>query len=123
MAARAHRATFEYTLLSQPLRHNAPGFHARFAVPASLAPDKCFCLHDEHTAAFANIITSHGQRVQLLPTEEWCSFARAKVMVHEQFDGRLSVFFQEHTLPIRPAPVDPVQVRKLAPEVPRSNGP
>ncbi|HET8844773.1 MAG TPA: ISNCY family transposase [Ktedonobacteraceae bacterium] len=100
-----------------------PRFNARFAVPADdpavawqpvptgLNLDECFCLHETRTVGLDNTITYHGQRVQLLPTGQRRSFARATVVVHEHFDGHLSVFWQDHALPTRLAPRDPVHLR------------
>jgi len=101
-----------------------PRFNARFAVPAAETPtgwqavpeglslDECFCLHEERTVALDNTISYHGSRVQLLPTEQRRSFARARVCVHEHFDGQVLIFWQGHTLPSRLAPADPAQLRR-----------
>jgi transposase len=109
------------------LQEYLPRFNARFAVPAAekqigwqtvptgLSLDECFCVHEERTVALDNTISYHSQRVQLLPTEQRRSFARAKVEVHEHFDGQLSLFFQGQSLPCRLAPADPVQLRQAPP--------
>ena len=103
-----------------------PRFNARFAVPAAetalgwqavpegLSLDECFCLHEERTVASDNTISYHGRRVQLLPTEQRRSFARARVCVHEHFDGQVLIFWQGHAVPSRLAPADPVQLRQSA---------
>jgi len=64
--------------------------------------------------ALDNTISYHGRRVQLLPTEQRRSFARAKVCVHEHFDGQVLIFWQGHALPSRLAPADPTQLRQTA---------
>ena len=103
-----------------------PRFNARFAVPAAeaalswqavpegLSLDECFCLHEERTVALDNTISYHGRRVQLLPTEQRRSFARAKVCVHEHFDGQVLIFWQGLALPSRLAPADPTHLRQTA---------
>jgi transposase len=108
------------------LQEYLPRFNARFAVPAAetdlgwqaiptgLVLDECFCLHDERTVALDNTISYQGQRVQLLATEQRHSFARAKVSVHEHFDGHLSIFWQGQVIPSRMAPSDPSQLRQTA---------
>lgn len=111
---------------NQVLAEYLPRFNARFAVPAAdakpgwqpvpaaLVLDECFCLHEERTVTLDNTISYHGQRIQLLPTGERRSFVRAKVLVHEHFDGSLRVFFQGQAVLIRLAPADPVQIRQQA---------
>jgi hypothetical protein len=105
------------------LQEYLPRFNARFAVPAvdpglgwqavpaTLSLDECFCRHEERTVALDNTIAYYSQRVQFLPSEYRRTWARAKVSVHEHFDGRLAVFFQGQSLPCRLAPADPAQLR------------
>ena len=112
--------------MSKPTRYCRPMCHAQsahFAVPAadpvlawqalsaSLSLDECFCWQEERTVALDNTVSYYQQRLQLLPTQTRPSWARAKVMVYESFDGTLSVFAQGQCLPSRPAPADPAQVR------------
>ena len=100
-----------------------PRFNARFAVPAAetllawqavpegLSLDECFCLHEECTVALDNTISYHGSRGRsYLPTEQRRSFARAKVCVHEHFDGQIAIFWQGQAVPSRLAPADLAQL-------------
>jgi len=83
-------------------------------VPAELVLSECFCLYEERTVALDNTISYHGSRIQLLPTGPRRHFARAKVCVHEHFDGHLVVFFQGQALLSRLAPADAAQLRQAA---------
>ena len=108
------------------LQEYLPRFNARFAVsaaeavlgwqavPAGLSLDECFCLHAERTVALDNTISYQGRHVQILETEQRRCFARAKVGVHEHFDGHLTLFFQGQAIPCRLAPADPSQLRPVA---------
>ncbi len=108
------------------LQEYLPRFNARFAVPAAeaelgwqnvpaeLVLSECFCLYEERTVALDNTISYHGSRIQLLPTGPRRHFARAKVCVHEHFDGHLVVFFQGQALLSRLAPADAAQLRQAA---------
>lgn len=107
------------------LQEYLPRFNAHFAVPAAspergwqavpsaLVLDECFCVHEERVVVLDNTISSHSQRVQLLPTDQQRSWGRCKVCVHVHFDGTLAVFYQgrSRSLRCRLAPADPVQLR------------
>ncbi len=108
---------------NQVLAAYLPRFNAQFAVPAadpalawqdfpaSFTFDQCFCWQEERSVALDNTVSYYKQRLQLLPTQTRQSWARAKVTVHESFDGTLTVFAQGRYLPSRPAPADPAQAR------------
>jgi transposase len=108
---------------NQVLQTYLPRFNAQFAVPAadpalawqafpaSLTLDECFCWQEERSVALDNTVSYYKQRLQLLPTQTRQSWARAKVMIYESFDGTLRVFAQGQCIPSRPAPADPAQAR------------
>lgn len=112
------------------LQEYLPRFNARFAVPAAdptlgwqtvpadLILDECFCLHATRTVTSDNTVSYEGKRLQLLPTADWPNLVRAKVCVHEHFDGSLSVFHQGQVVSSRLAPRDPAQMRTEAPSAP-----
>ncbi len=108
---------------NQVLQAYLPRFNAQFAVPAadpalawqafpaSLTLDECFCWQEERSVALDNTVSYYKRRLQLLPTQTRQSWARAKVLVYESFDGTLRVFAQGQCIPSRPAPADPAQAR------------
>lgn len=112
------------------LQDYLPRFNARFAVPAAdltlgwqalpatLVLDECFCLHATRTVTSDNTISYEGKRLQLLPSAERPNLVRAKVCVHEHFDGSLAVFHQGQVMPSRLAPRDPAQARAAAQATP-----
>ena len=61
-----------------------------------------------------NTISCHGRRIQLLASKERRSWVRCSVTVLEQFDGTLSVVFEQQHIASREAPRDPVQQRRQA---------
>ena len=81
------------------------------ALPASLTLEECFCWQEERSVALDNTLSYYQQRLQVLPTQTRQSWARAKVIVYESFDGALRVFAQGQGIPSRPAPADPAQAR------------
>ena len=108
---------------NQVLQAYLPRFNTQFAVPAadpalawqalpaSLTLDECFCWQEERSVALDNTVSYYKHRLQLLPTQTRQSWARAKVMVYESFDGTLRVFAHGQCIPSRPAPADPAQAR------------
>lgn len=105
------------------LQEYLPRFNARFAIaaaestvawqawPDTLTAQDCFCLQEERSVNNDNTISYKGQRIQLLPGEQRISWARCKVMVHEQFDGSLRIVYQGQLIPSRQAPPDSIHHR------------
>lgn len=78
--------------------------------------DRCFCLQETRTVTSDNTISYQGQCLQLLPNKLRRSWVKAKVEVHEHFDGRLEVFFQGHWLESRAVSPNALQAR-LTPDI------
>ena len=58
-----------------------------------------------------NVVRFSPQRLQVLPDGRY-SYARAKVEVHQAFDGSLSIYYQGHRLDTRPAPAEAARLRE-----------
>jgi hypothetical protein len=58
-----------------------------------------------------NTISFARQRLQLLPDAQRRSYARARVQVHEHFDGHLSVHYAGRCVATPEAPLEAPQVR------------
>jgi hypothetical protein len=99
------------------------GHNRKFAVPpvqpgtAYRAPgqnlDSMFCFKYPRTVGLDNVVRFSPQRLQVLPDGRY-SYARAKVEVHQSYDGSLSVFYQGHRLDTRPAPAEATKLRESA---------
>ncbi|GCE27500.1 transposase [Dictyobacter alpinus] len=112
------------------LQEYLPRFNARFAIaaaestvawqawPDELSSQDCFCLQEQRSVSNDNTISYKGQRIQLLPDEQRRSWARCKVMVHEQFDGSRRIVYQGQSVPSRQAPPDPIHHRHQEPPQP-----
>ncbi len=93
---------------NEVLRAYLPNHNRKFAVPArqpGLAytnacadAEEGFCFKYIRTAGLDNVLRIGPHRLQLLPSNGKSSFARAKVEVHQAFDGTLSVFYDGHKL-------------------------
>jgi transposase len=100
-----------------------PGHNQKFAVPparpgtAFRAPelnlDGLFCFKYPRTVGLDNVVRFGPQRLQVRPDGRY-SYARAKVEVHQTFDGSLSVYHQGHRLDARPAPAEAAKLRESA---------
>lgn len=93
----------------------------KFAVPAA-QPESAFrtpgrdwktlfCLKYQRTVGLDNVIRFGSQRLQALPNGRY-SYARAKVEVHEAFDGTVSVYYRGHHLDTTPAPPEATRMRQ-----------
>lgn len=101
-------------------------FNARFAVPAldatpawrsvppDLKPERIFCFKYARVVQPDNTVRFGGAHLQLLPSPDRASWARAQVEVHEQLDGGVAVFYQGILLAARPAPPDAPTLRARA---------
>jgi hypothetical protein len=96
-----------------------PAFNTRFAIPpadprpawrpwpADLDPERVFCFKDERVVPPDNTVHFAGRLLQLRPTPERASWARARVEVHERLDGSLAVAYRGTGAPAphaRPGP-------------------
>jgi transposase len=98
-----------------------PSHNRKFAVPPA-QPESVFrtpgrdwktlfCLKYQRTVGLDNVIRFGSQRLQVLPNGRY-SYARAKVEVHEAFDGTVSVYYQRHHLDTTPAPPEATRMRQ-----------
>jgi hypothetical protein len=93
-----------------------PRFNQRFAVapavpgavyrPLSRPREELFCFKYERTVGADNVVALGEHRVQLLPSQDRISYARARVEVHERMDGSLAVYYQGKQIASRPAPAE-----------------
>jgi hypothetical protein len=93
-------------------------FNARFAVPAAkpgsayrplpedFSSERVFCFKYTRTVAADNTVQLGAIRLQLEPTAERLSFARAHVEVHERLDGSIAVYYDGACLMTKPAPAE-----------------
>jgi len=98
-------------------------FNARFAVPpaeaqpawrawpTNLQPERVFCFKYERVVHADNTVRFSGSHIQLLPSAERLSWARARVAVHEQLDGGLAVFYRGQLVGTQAAPPDAPTLR------------
>jgi transposase len=98
-----------------------PRHNQKFAVPpvqpgtAYRAPgpnlDRLFCFKYQRTVGLDNVVRFGPHRLQVLPNGRY-SYAKARVEVHQAFDGSLSVHYQGHHLDTRPAPAEAARLRE-----------
>lgn len=95
-----------------------PGFNRRFAVPPAqegtayrplpegVDPDTLFCFKYLRVVAPDNVVGLGEHRLQLLPSPERASYARAEVEIQERLDGSLAVYCQGQQLASKEAPAE-----------------
>jgi transposase len=100
-----------------------PRFNAQFAVTAAqegsaylplqetLHSAAIFCFKYQRIVAADNTISFAKQRLQLLPDAQRRSSARARVQVHEHFDGHLSVQLAGRCVATTQAPLEAPKAR------------
>jgi transposase len=100
-----------------------PRFNAQFAVAAAqegsayrplqetLHAADLFCFKYLRIVAADNTISFAKQRLQLLPDAQRRSYARARVQVHEHFDGHLSVHLAGRCVATTQAPLEAPKAR------------
>jgi len=100
-----------------------PRYNQRFVVPAAQAgsaylptppgflPEEVFCLKHQRTVGSDNVVRFNNRRLQVQPGADRLSYARAKVTVHEGFDGQLAVYYKGQRLATTDAPPDAAQLR------------
>jgi transposase len=98
------------------LKEFLPRFNRRFAVPARESgvayrpvgekrklKDK-FCFKYWRRVGGDNVVSFGEERIQIYPTNGRQSYARAKVEIRQAMSGRLSVYYHDICLAIKPAP-------------------
>lgn len=100
-----------------------PRFNARFAVPATdpvpawrpvpsdIRLDRVFVFKYRCKVARDHTIRLDGQTLQLPPGRGGRGYAGRLVEVHVRLDGSIVAFDGPRELAVRPAPVDPIQLR------------
>ncbi len=108
---------------NQVLASFLPRYNRRFMVPAAqvgsayqptpsgFVPEEVFCLKYQRTVGHDNVVRFKNRRLQIQPGVDRQSYARAKVTVHEAFDGRLAVYYKGQRLATSDAPQDAAQLR------------
>jgi hypothetical protein len=103
---------------NQVLTSYVPRFNAQFAVVAAqegsayrplqetLRAEDLLCFKYLRMVAADNTISFATQRLQLLPDAQRRSYARARVQVHEHFDGHLSVHLAGRCVATTQAPLE-----------------
>jgi len=104
-----------------------PRYNRRFTVPAAQAgsaylpippgfvPEEVFCLKHQRTVGSDNVVRFNNRRLQIQPGLDRPSYARARVTLHESFDGRLAVYYKGQRLATTDAPPDARQLRSNKP--------
>jgi len=80
-------------------------------VPVGLKLDRIFCFKYERLVHADNTVRFDGREIQLLPLAERRSWVRARVEVHEHFDGALAVYYRNTRIPSRAAPATATTIR------------
>ena len=105
------------------LDHFLPRYNHRFRVPAAAAgsayrpwelpcrPEEVFCFKYQRVVAADNTVRLGEHRLQLLPTRQRASWARATVEVHERLDGSLAVYYRGTCIATQPAPLEAPALR------------
>jgi hypothetical protein len=108
---------------NQVLASYVPRFNAQFAVAPTqeggayrllqqtLQAEDLFCFKYPRIVAADNTISFARQRLQLLPDAQRRSYARARVQVHEHFDGHLSVHLAGRCVATTEAPLETPKAR------------
>jgi len=113
---------------NQVLADFLPRYNRRFMVPAAqpgsayrptqagFVPQELFCLKHQRTVGSDNVVRFNNRRLQIQPGLDRPSYARARVTVHEGFDGRLAVYYKGQRLATTDAPPESAQLRSTKPE-------
>ena len=98
-------------------------FNARFSVAAAqagsayrplaagFAAEQVFCFKYQRVVAADNTVGFAPHRLQIQPSQQRPSYARARVEVHERLDGSLAVYYRGECLATQPAPLDTPTLR------------
>jgi hypothetical protein len=100
-----------------------PKFNKRFRVEAKeegsayrpvgegFELDGVFCFKYRRVVGLDNVVRFYGQRLELLPTRERMSYAKAKVEVQEHLDGSLAIYYQGKCVTTKAAPLEAPKLR------------
>lgn len=80
-------------------------------VPAGFKLDRIFCYKYERLVHPDNTVHLDGREIQLLPLPERRSWVRARVEVHEHFDGAIAIYYRNTRIPSRAAPATATRIR------------
>jgi transposase len=83
--------------------------------PPGFIPEEVFCLKHQRTVGSDNVVRFKGRRLQVQPGIDRPSYARARVTVHEEFDGALAVYYRGQRLATKDAPPDTTMLRANKP--------
>jgi len=75
-------------------------------------PEEHFCYKYSRIVGADNVVRFDTTRLQVLPASDRLSYARCKVEVQLRLDGSLAIYYQGKHLPTRPAPLEPVALKK-----------
>jgi transposase len=118
---------------NEVLRKCLPDHNRKFTVPPA-QPESAFrtpgrdwkdnfCLKHQRIVGLDNVVRFGPYRLQILPNGRY-SYAKAKVIVYESFNGTLSVYHQGHRLDTKPAPLEAAKLREaISPKTPKSATP
>jgi transposase len=101
-----------------------PRYNLRFSVTAAqpgrayrqtdgIDLEQVFCFKHKRVVGLDNVVRFERARLQILPSSERQSYARAAVEVHEQLDGGLKVCYQGRYLHTCTAPPEATTMRRL----------
>jgi len=109
---------------NQVLARFLPDYNRKFGVTAretevayrkvakGFKAEEYFCFKYPRTVGNDNVVRFNTARFQVWSTPDRLSYARCQVEVQERLDGSLAVYYQAQALPIQPAPLEPVGLRK-----------
>jgi transposase len=113
---------------NQVLQDFLPKYNQRFQVapaesgtafrpwPKEYRPEDFFCFKHKRIVTNDNTLPFDGHRLQIPPGPGGRSYAKAKVEVRQQLDGRLEVCYQGQSLvTFQPADDQPVRIGKFSP--------
>ncbi len=115
------------------LHRYLPRFDRQFGVPAAqsevayrppetaTAVEQALCFRYRRNVAKDNTVKYRWRTLQLLPGQEWPSYAGVRVEVLERPDGRLLVEYKGRLIPTQEAPPRPSLMRVLS-QTPSLNG-
>ena len=108
------------------LRRFLPCYNRRFVVPAAepgsayhpvdptLDLATVFCLKHMRTVGNDNVVRFKGRRLQILPSHNRTSYARARVTVHEAMNGHMAIYHDGMRLTTTFAPLEAPALRAVA---------
>jgi len=87
-------------------------------VPAGLKLDRIFCFKYERLVQADNTVRFDHREIQLLPLPQRRSWVRARVEIHEHFNGAIAIYYRNTRIPSRAAPATASTLRaRLGPRL------